>query len=366
MATIPIAFANNGNDFFNELRSQVESYFTTNKISKNGNMLLWSKTAFALIVTPLLVVIALNIPAVGLAIPAWASVVLFALIGQMHAFTGFNVMHDACHGAFSSKGWVNKLFGNSMSLMGSHAFIWKFKHNTLHHTWTNVDGLDDDIAKAPILRHCESQPFKPFHKNQHLYMFLLYGISIIFWMFVNDFMKYFNKAVNGQPMPKMTRSEHLIFWITKILYTSVYVIAPIYFLGWGTGFLCYFSMVFSLGIVLSLVFQMAHAVEGLHFEDATQYDIPTERLPNEWAVHQILTTNNFATKSPFATWFMGGLNFQTEHHLFPSISHVHYPAMNAILVPLCEKYNIKYNEMPSFGYAVGSHIRYMKSLGEAA
>jgi linoleoyl-CoA desaturase len=133
-----------------------------------------------------LVVLALNIPAVGIPMPIWGSLLLFVLIGQMHTFTGFNVMHDACHGAFSSKGWVNKLFGNSLGLMGSHAFIWKFKHNTLHHTWTNVDGLDDDIAKAPILRHCESQPFKPYHKNQHLYMFFLYGISIIFWMYAND------------------------------------------------------------------------------------------------------------------------------------------------------------------------------------
>jgi linoleoyl-CoA desaturase len=226
--------------------------------------------------------------------------------------------------------------------------------------------LDDDIAKAPILRHCESQPFKPYHKNQHLYMFFLYGISIIFWMFVNDFMKYFNKAVNEQPMPKMSFTEHLIFWTAKVCYTLFYVVAPLYFLGIGWGFACYMAMQISMGIVLSLVFQLAHAVEDLHFEDGVKYDTNSERLPNEWAIHQVMTTNNFATKSPFATWFMGGLNFQTEHHLFPSISHVHYPALNKILVPLCEKYNVKYNEMPTFSYAVGSHVRYMKSLGEAA
>jgi linoleoyl-CoA desaturase len=197
-------------------------------------------------------------------------------------------------------------------------------------------------------------------------MFPLYGISIIFWMYANDFMKYFNKAVNDQPMPKMSLSEHVIFWSAKIVYTALYVVAPLYFLGIGYGFLCYMMMQISMGIVLSLVFQLAHAVEDLHFEDATQYNIPTERLPNEWAVHQVMTTNNFATKSPFATWFMGGLNFQTEHHLFPNISHVHYPALNEILVPLCVKYNVKYNEMPTFTYAVGSHIRYMKSLGVAA
>ena len=114
MATKPLQFTNNGNDFFNELRSQVDAYFTTNKISKNGNWLLWSKTAFAIIATPILLILALNIPAVGIPMPIWGSILLFVLIGQMHTFTGFNVMHDACHGAFSSKGWVNKLFGNSL------------------------------------------------------------------------------------------------------------------------------------------------------------------------------------------------------------------------------------------------------------
>lgn len=366
MATKPIAFANKGNDFFNELRSQVDEYFTSRNLSKNGNMRLWIKTAFALITTPIMLVLALNIQAIGIPMPIWGSLILFVLIGQMHSFTGFNVMHDACHGAFSSKGWVNKLFGNSLSLMGSHALIWKFKHNTLHHTWTNIDGLDDDIAKAPILRHCESQPYKPFHKNQHRYMFFLYAIQTIHWVYGNDMLKYFRKAVNEQPMPKMSITEHFIFWASKITYTLLYIIAPIYFLGWGWGIACYLIMQFSLGVMLSLVFQLAHAVEGVHFEDATDYSIPNDRIANEWAIHQVITTNNFATKSPFATWWVGGLNFQVEHHLFPSISHVHYPALNKILVPLYKKYNVDYHEIDTFGKAVASHIRYMKTLGEAA
>ncbi|PHX91767.1 MAG: acyl-CoA desaturase [Flavobacteriales bacterium] len=365
MASKPIKFTIKGNDFFNELRVQVDDYFSSRKLSKNGDMRLWIKTAFALIATPLMVLFALNIPYIGVPMPIWGSVFLFILVGQMHAFTGFNVMHDACHGAFSSRGWVNKLFGNSLSLMGSHAFIWKFKHNTLHHTFTNIDGLDDDIAKAPVLRHCASQEFKSFHKNQHIYMFFLYAISVMFWVFGNDIVKYFRKAVNEQPMPKMNLEEHIIFWVSKVTYTLVYIVAPIHFLGWGWGISCYLIMQFSLGVMLSLVFQMAHAVENVHFEDATQYDVSKDRIPNEWAIHQVITTNNFATNSPFATWFMGGLNFQVEHHLFPSTSHVHYPELNKILKPLCVKFNVDYHEIPTFGKAVASHIRYMKMLGEA-
>jgi linoleoyl-CoA desaturase len=353
-----IAFSNNGNAFQSELRQRIDAYFTQNNISKTGNFLLWTKTFLALTIPPVLLAYSF----LG-GLPMWANYAIFAFIGVMHAFTGFNVMHDACHGSFSNTLWVNKLFGHSMELLGSSAHIWKFKHNVLHHTWTNVDGIDDDIAKSPMLRHCNSQAYKPIQKYQHVYMFLLYGISTIWWMFGNDLIKYFKKEVNAQPMPKMSTVDHLIFWGFKLLYAVTYVVLPIAFFGVLHGILLFVTLHFALGLLLSLVFQMAHAVEGVHFEDFNEYDAPQEKIPNEWAIHQVLTTNNFATKSWLATFFMGGLNFQVEHHLFPNISHVHYPKMNEILKELCVKYNIQYNEIPTFWQSVVSHIRWMKAMG---
>ena len=357
--TRTIGFANNGNEFFAELRKEVEAYFQAKNISKFGNLTLWSKTVFVLIAVPLCYGVALFA-----GVPMWATMLLFLAIGVLHAFMGFNVMHDACHGSYSSKPWVNKLMSHSMHLLGSDAHIWKFKHNVLHHTWTNIDGIDDDIAKSPVLRHCESQPIKPAHKFQHWYMFGLYGISTIWWMFGNDMIKYFKGEVNERAMPKMGTYEHLLFWVTKITYALVYIAVPVYVLGWFWGIMSFVVLHIALGILLSVVFQLAHAVEHCHFDDLEAIEPDQTKMPNEWAVHQMMTTSNFSTQSAFAKWFTGGLNFQVEHHLFPQISHVHYPKINEILRRVANKYGVEYKEYPKFGQAVASHVRWMKSMGQ--
>jgi linoleoyl-CoA desaturase len=362
MSPFKPGFANNGNTFYAELRQEIDLYFSKNQKRKTGNGKLYRKTAFALIGVPVLLVVSFSSPFWGNA-PMWLNYLIFALLGAMHAFTGFNVMHDACHGSFSSKPWINNLFQHSIGLLGSHAPIWKFKHNVLHHTWTNVDGVDDDIAKSPMLRHCPTQTYKPVQKYQHLYMFGLYAISTIWWLFGNDSIKYAKGQVNQQDMPKMTGVDHLTFWGLKLLYAGIYVAVPIILFGTFHGLMLFLTLHVVLGIILSVVFQLAHAVEGLHFENAMEYSETDEKIANEWAVHQVLTTNNFATKSPFATWFMGGLNFQVEHHLFPKISHVHYPDINPILIRTCEKYGVKYSEMPTFWAAIGSHLRWMRLMG---
>jgi len=355
-------FAHNGNNFYAELRQEIDQYFSKNRISKTGNGKLYRKTAFALITVPALLAFSYSTAYWGNT-PLWINYFVFGLIGVMHAFTGFNVMHDACHGSFSEKPWVNNIFQHSIGLLGSHAPIWKFKHNVLHHTWTNVDGVDDDIAKSPMLRHCPTQTFKPAHKYQHIYMFGLYAISTIWWLFGNDSIKYAKGKVNHQSMPKMKATDHLTFWGFKLLYVGIYILAPIYYFGAFHGTMMFLTLHVVLGILLSVVFQLAHAVEGMHFEDSLEYSETDDKIANEWAVHHGLTTNNFATKSIIATWFMGGLNFQVEHHLFPKISHVHYPNINPILKRTCEKYGVKYSEMPTFWSAIGSHLRWMRLMG---
>jgi linoleoyl-CoA desaturase len=352
----PPVFENQGNKFYGELRAAVDEFFKKKGIKKTGDRRLYTKTTIIMVAVPTLLVLALF---AGL--PVWASVLLFALVGVFHALAGFNIMHDACHGSFSSKGRVNNWFGNIMSLLGSHAFIWKTKHNVIHHTYTNVDGVDDDIAKIPALRHCPSQPWKPAHKFQHVYMMGLYAISSVFWMYVADFEKYFKRRVYTTDLPKIPVHEHVIFWVTKLMYTVVYLGLPIYFLGVGAGVLCFFSLHITLGIILSCVFQMAHVVEKTHFVEANM-DVRT-RIPQEWAVHQMATTANFAPNSAFWTWFTGGLNFQVEHHLFPQISHVHYPDVRKIVQQVAAKYNVPYLEYPTFREAFFSHLRLMRQLG---
>jgi linoleoyl-CoA desaturase len=247
-----------------------------------------------------------------------------------------------------------------MNALGSNAFIWKIKHNVVHHTYTNVDGLDDDIAKSPVLRLCPTQQWKPAHRFQHIYMFLVYSLSTILWLLLTDMMKYFSRKIVVTEM-KISLKEHIIFWVSKALYIFFYAVIPILLVGWQAWLIGYLVVNVTMGITISVVFQLAHVVEKTTFEEAGDHN---KQIDTEWAIHELQTTANFAPESKAISWFVGGLNFQVEHHLFPRISHVHYPAISKIVKDHCAKFNIPYHYYPTMTEAVASHVRVMKQLGK--
>ena len=122
------------------------------------------------------------------------------------------------------------------------------------------------------------------------------------------------------------------------------------------------------GLFVSVVFQLAHIVDDIHFITPQEKEIEKTAMEVEadWAIHQMQTTANFATKSKLLTWMLGGLNFQVEHHLFPRISHVHYPKLNEILKATALEFNIAYVEFPTMGSAVRSHMIHLRKIGRAS
>ena len=353
--------------FFAELRKSVDDYFTNKGIKKTGNHKLFTKTIIITALGPILYGLGLlngyNVLNGGFAIPLVFTYAAFLILGFFHALAGFNIMHDACHGSFSSNSKVNAWMGNVISFMGSHAFIWKYKHNVVHHTYTNINEIDDDISKWPMMRMSPDQERLKHHKLQAWYMWPLYAISTIYWIYVNDFNKFFTGKIFTSNMPKFPASEKVIFWITKVLYFIAYGILPILALGWFHGLMVLFVLHVSLGIAISVVFQLAHCVEEVDFVPGASEGL-TE-VGEEWAIHQIATTADFSTKSKVWTWLLGGLNFQVEHHLFPNISHIHYPDIHGIVKAKCEEFGIKFNEYPTFMVALRSHVQHMHQLGQA-
>jgi linoleoyl-CoA desaturase len=356
MAT-KIVFNNKDNAFFTSLKASVDAYFSDNKIIKTGDWRLFSKTiillssAFAIY----LVLMLTNISA----IPA---ILLAALLGLIMAGIGFSVMHDANHGSYSPNTKLNDFLGLSANVLGASAYFWKQKHNIIHHTYTNVDGIDDDIAKSPIIRQCETQKWVPAHKVQHLYLPFIYSLSTLFWIFNMDFQKYFSRKIYTTDAWAMSTKNHIIFWVTKIYYVTVFIVLPIAVWGWGAWAIGYLVMNMSLGLMLSFVFQLAHVVENTEFEHIPLDE--TKHLETAWAEHQIRTTANFAMGSKIISWYVGGLNFQIEHHLFPRVSHVHYPEISKIVQEKCREFNLPYNQYKTMGEALASHFRVMKSLGK--
>ncbi len=351
-----ITFNNQKNVFFSAINTKVDAYFKEKGLRKTGNFKLYLKTLILIPATIIMYVLLLTVhmhPLLALAI--------CSLLGFTMASIGFNVMHDANHGSYSRKKWVNNLMGLTANCLGVNAFIWKQKHNIIHHTYTNVDGVDDDIAKMPLLRHCPTQKFMKIHRYQYLYCVPLYSLTTLLWTFVTDFMKYLNRKIYTTPIRKMELKEHIIFWMSKVLYVLFYIVIPIYAVGWLPFLAGYSVLQVSKGLTIAMVFQLAHVVEDTHFTDGNNV---TLKINEEWAVHQLQTTANFATNNKVLSWFVGGLNFQVEHHLFPRISHVHYPAISKIVKESCEQFNIRYINYSTMSSAIASHFRFMKQLGK--
>jgi linoleoyl-CoA desaturase len=351
-----VIFNNKNAIFFQSLKTAIDGYFKENDLRKTGNYKLYSKTIILFAAC-----IGLYLTAICFSLPVLATILIGCVLGVLCACIGFNVMHDANHGSYSSKKWVNDTLGLTLNALGGNSFIWRHKHNIIHHTYPNVDGLDDDIAKSPFIRMCSSQPWVPMHRIQHIYTPVLYAISSMIWILFQDFEKYFKQKIHNTDLQKMKTSDHVIFWISKVLYIFFYIVLPITLTGWQQGLLFFLSLHIGQGFTLAIVFQLAHVVEETEFTFAPLGE--TTVIENEWAIHQLKTTSNFSPKSKIITWFAGGLNYQVEHHLFPRISHIHYPAMSKIVKEKCEEFNIPYNCIPTFNRAVVSHFRFIKLLG---
>lgn len=355
-----VTFDTRNNAFFLQLKQEVDQYFTEHKLAKTGNWRLYIKSVVLIGGTTAMYLLLMNWPATW---NVWLALPVTLLMGFFMACIGFSVMHDANHGSYSSKRWLNEMMSLSANCLGANSFFWRQKHNVIHHTYTNVDGIDDDIAKSPIIRHCETQRWVPAHRIQHIYVPFAYALSTLFWIFNMDFRKYFGRTINNTPAWPMKPINHLVFWLTKIGYVTFYIVLPIMIWGAGAWAIGFFAANAAMGLTLSLVFQLAHVVENTEFEhvplDATKH------LETAWAEHQIRTTANFAMDNPVVSWFVGGLNFQIEHHLFPRISHIHYPAISKLVQKCCREHNLPYHYNPTVLGAMASHFRVLKALGEA-
>lgn len=352
-----IKFPNSTHSFHTELKKRISNYFQEVGKSTTGDYKIFVK---ALILVAAFVVLYVHLvfftPITIIAI--LESVVLGVVIASI----GFNVMHDGAHGSFSKYKWVNTLAALSLNILGGNNFMWNQKHNVIHHAYTNIDGVDEDIDIQPWLRMSESQSKYRLHKYQHLYFWILYSLLYLFWMFISDYKKYFRGRISSMPLKKMSLSDHIVFWSFKAFHAFIFIALPIYMVGFSTWLVSFLVFTLVAGFVLSIVFQLAHTVEHTAFPVP---DKETNRLEDEWAIHQLKTTANFATRNKIVNWFVGGLNFQIEHHLFPRISHVHYPEISRIIKQACQEYGIAYIEYPKMRHAVASHVAFLRQMGRS-
>lgn len=353
-----LKFTNTGRSlFFATTRKRVDAYFKDNNISPNANGAMWAKVIFFL--TGYVVLYGLIM---SNQFGTWTMLGMAMLLGMFASFIGFNVSHDALHGSLSKHAWVNDLFGSSFYILGASPYVWKITHNLVHHTYTNIPGHDEDIEVAPgLIRLDAEETWRPWQRYQQWYAFPLYGLASLSWVLRKDYLKFFKKKI-GQCESTHPRREYVTLFASKFAYYILFLVLPYWVLDISLGQLIVGFVLMHMveGLVLGLVFQLAHVVEG------TTFPVPTEQntIEEAWAIHQVRTTANFAPRNWLASFLCGGLNRQIEHHLFPKVCHIHYPAIAEIVRQTTREFDLPYLENSTFGSALLSHYETLRIMGQ--
>ena len=236
---------------------------------KTGNWRLYVKTTFmfGLLVAPYFLILLTSLG-------PWIKLCLAVVMGIGMAGVGMNVMHDGNHGSFSRYDWVNKLMGASIYILAGNVHNWKVQHNILHHTYTNIQGHDEDLEAGRIIRFSKHSDWFSFHRFQHYYAVFLYGLLTINWVVSADFRqisRYLKKKLTYRKRLQPLR-QWIILISTKLLYSGIWIVIPMIFLemAWWQILIGFFIMHYTAGLILSLTFQLAHVVED------TQMPLPDE------------------------------------------------------------------------------------------
>lgn len=343
--------------FQKTLRQRVQQYFDDTGLHrrdcpgmylKTATILAWFAGSYALLVFG------------GFA--WWLSVPLAISLGLSIAGVGFNIQHDGGHGAYSDRPWINKLMALTLDLLGGSSYVWARKHNAIHHSYTNVTGHDDDINVGLLGRLSPHQPRLKFHRLQHLYMWGLYGFLAVKWHLYDDFRNVIVGKIGDHKLPRPKGWDLAIFVGGKVVFFSLAFGLPMYLHPvWAV--LTYYALVALVsGLTLSVVFQLAHCVEEAGFPEAHEAQ---GRMESAWAEHQIETTVDFAQRNRLLSWYVGGLNYQIEHHLFPQICHVHYRELAKLVQDTCRDFGLRYASNETFLAGVASHFRWLRRMGMA-
>jgi linoleoyl-CoA desaturase len=309
--------------------------------------------------------------ALGLFAASWTSliairpglpleVVSLAGLSLAAMLIGFCVQHDANHGAFFGSRRSNHLLGwTSDALLGISSYAWRVKHNVAHHTYTNVDGYDDDIDQTPFARLLPSQEPRPWYRLQHLYIWPLYSLMVIRWQTGADAAALFRGSIAKSAL-HVPRGWDLVGLVAgKVVFLAWAVVAPLLVYPWWVVLIGYCAFALSTGLVTATIFQLAHCVEEADFTTAEE----VAAAGRTWAVHEVETTVDFCPRNRVLTWLLGGLNYQIEHHLFPRVAHTHYPHIAAIVARNARRHGVRYTVHPTLRAALRSHQNHLRALG---
>lgn len=356
-----VKFSNDSHqEFAKTLRQRVNAYFKDNNISKTGGGKVVVKMIFmaSLYLVPFILMLLPFVDHVGY------TFLLYSIMGLGMAGIGVSFMHDANHASLFKSPKLNVWAGRVLYLLGGNPLNWKIQHNVLHHTYTNVDGMDQDIDSVSLLRFSPGQKRKKIHRFQHIYAFFFYMLLTASWMTSKEYLQMKNFRDLGLLKGEKKSYGRLLFDLTlsKLFYFGIFLVLPLIFApgAWWQILLAFLLSHAIASVALSLIFQSAHVMPNMEFPTIDEKN----EIKGNLMAHQLLTTTNFAQKNPIISWSFGGLNYQVEHHLFPNICHVHYPKISKIVKETALEYGLPYHSKKTFIGAVWSHIMQLRYFGK--
>ena len=350
------AFENAG-AFIDDVKSRVADYFESTGRSRYADWRMVVKT---------IILFTVAFGSYGLILSGWFTPMqmwgLAVLMGIGIAGLGFSVAHDALHGAYSSNPTINKILGFTFDITGANGYMWKITHNVIHHTYTNIEGVDEDLSVSPLIRLSPGSRHYWFHRAQHLYGFFAYGFATLNWLFAKDFQQFMKKDIGPYTDKKHPKKEIALLIVMKLFVYFYMIVLPLLLLdiAWWQFLIGFLTVHVTAGMILGIIFQLAHVVEGPDFPEPDE----AGNMEHAWLVHEMHTTANFAKENKILSWYVGGLNYQIEHHLFPQTCSIHYPAISEIVKSTAEEYGVPYHYHPTLFAAMASHYRMLKMLSQ--
>jgi linoleoyl-CoA desaturase len=341
--------------FRQALNERVNAYLRDNNLPARDVPAMYLKTAVALawwLGTYLLLLLG--------HFPPWVNVVLCVVWAMAIASVGFNVVHDANHDGYSDHPRVNRLVGLSAEMLGMSGFRWRIKHNAWHHGLTNIAGFDDDLEAYGLMRLTPRAPWKPRYKVQAWYFPAVYGMIGLDFIMRDFLMALIGRSDANHVYPKMSAADKVTFWAGKLFFFAIMLALPLLVFPWWQVLVGFLIVMLTVGLVMGVIFQLAHINDHAAFPEPVG-DPP--HIDNEWAVHQVEATSDFAPHNWLLNLYIGGLNYQIEHHLLPHVCHLNYPRLAPIVRATCEEFGIRYNCYATWREALASHWRELRLLG---
>src|SRR6185503_9894076 len=355
MSQPAIKYRTTKNDFYKLLQKDVSTYLQTKTNHQYADSFMVLKIFFCLLLYGISYSQYINSSYNYLQWVGWCLV-----FGFSNMLLGVNIAHDAIHRALFRKKWLNKIAGLNFDLIGISSYTWKLKHNYVHHQYPNVMHVDTDIEAGPLLRFSPADKKRWFHRYQHIYAPFIYILFSLHMVFINDILLLPRLLRLGYPHRQHSKWIFVTILFQKLVYIFVTLLLPLYQLPFAArqviaGFLL---MHFTLSLFLALVLLPSHLFEKTSFSAVT----PAGDLGEDWTVHQLNTTLDFAAQSRLVHFLFGGFNTNVVHHLFPGICHCHYKELSGFVAKRAAELDLPYHHSTLRG-AIVSHFKTLKKLG---